>query len=210
MRGSRFRVPRWRLEAAIVKLHPRRVTSLTFHPTRHNLVISGDKKGNVGLWNHEQVYDKTLYSPHTCIANRLVVMPGAGERVASASADGTCKLVDLETGCTDTLLDLNPGGWVPGVTTEKTWVCPLRQHCAISAWIDRHPQRCCLLRMRWGAIHGLPLTFSSSLSTVSLPATVLSTYSVTTRETAKPQSPSVCSRQLAVSHLGILSCSTSL
>lgn len=31
------------------------------------------------------------------------------------------QVFDIETGLNDIIVDLNPGGWIPGVTTEKTW-----------------------------------------------------------------------------------------
>ena len=37
------------------------------------------------------------------------------------------QVFDIETGSNDIIVDLNPGGWIPGVTTEKTWnMCALR------------------------------------------------------------------------------------
>ena len=39
----------------------------------------------------------------------------------TASADGTVKLVDLETGCSRTLLDINPDGWVQ--VSVEVWRC---------------------------------------------------------------------------------------
>lgn len=36
------------------------------------------------------------------------------------------QVFDIETGSNDVIVDLNPGGWIPGVTTEKTWnMCAL-------------------------------------------------------------------------------------
>ncbi len=31
------------------------------------------------------------------------------------------QVFDIETGIDETVIDLNPGGWIPGVTTEKSW-----------------------------------------------------------------------------------------
>ena len=39
----------WQVDAAVLKLHSRRVTSLEFHPSKDNLVLSGDKKGQARL-----------------------------------------------------------------------------------------------------------------------------------------------------------------
>lgn len=39
----------WQVDAAVLRLHSRRCTCLEFHPLRDHLVLSGDKKGQVGL-----------------------------------------------------------------------------------------------------------------------------------------------------------------
>ncbi len=39
----------WQVDAAVLKLHSRRCTSLEFHPSKDNLVLSGDKKGQARL-----------------------------------------------------------------------------------------------------------------------------------------------------------------
>ena len=38
---------RWQVDAAVLRLHARRVTTLEFHPTLDHIVLSGDKKGQV-------------------------------------------------------------------------------------------------------------------------------------------------------------------
>lgn len=46
----------WRAAAAVLKLHSRRVTALAFHPDpASSLLISGDKRGQIGIWNHADV-----------------------------------------------------------------------------------------------------------------------------------------------------------
>jgi hypothetical protein len=47
--------PHTQVDAAILKLHTRRVTSLAFHHTSDAHVISGDKKGGIAVWNFMQV-----------------------------------------------------------------------------------------------------------------------------------------------------------
>lgn len=32
------------------------------------------------------------------------------------------QVFDVETGFDNTLLNMNPGGWIPGVSNERTWV----------------------------------------------------------------------------------------
>jgi DNA damage-binding protein 2 len=47
--------PSWHVESAILKLHARRVCCLEFHPTNDDIVVSGDKRGQVAVWNYQQV-----------------------------------------------------------------------------------------------------------------------------------------------------------
>lgn len=46
-REVRLPLPEWQIDAAVLKLHARRCTCLQFHPSSDNLVISGDKAGQV-------------------------------------------------------------------------------------------------------------------------------------------------------------------
>jgi DNA damage-binding protein 2 len=46
---------RWQVEAAVLKLLSRRCTCLEFHPTRDNIVLAGDKKGVIAIWDFEKV-----------------------------------------------------------------------------------------------------------------------------------------------------------
>ena len=46
---------RWQVEAAVLKLLSRRCTCLEFHPTRDNIVLAGDKKGMIAIWDFEKV-----------------------------------------------------------------------------------------------------------------------------------------------------------
>ncbi len=43
----RVPLPTYQVDAAVLKLHARRCTCLQFHPTNDNLVLSGDKHGQV-------------------------------------------------------------------------------------------------------------------------------------------------------------------
>ncbi len=47
--------PPWQVEAAILKLHSRRVCCLAFPDDSDCHVISGDKKGGIAIWNFMQV-----------------------------------------------------------------------------------------------------------------------------------------------------------
>eukprot|EP00899_Mesostigma_viride_P017477 jgi/Mesvir1/25730/Mv01914-RA.1 len=111
--GLYHRLPT-RVDAAIIKLHGRRVTALEFHPGRDCITLSADKRGQLGIWNHEKVFDKTVHQVHSCFINNMRFMPGSpsGDAVLfTASGDGTMKKVDLEIGDGGLLLDLNPDGW---------------------------------------------------------------------------------------------------
>ncbi|MCO5570673.1 hypothetical protein L7F22_024400 [Adiantum nelumboides] len=101
-----------RVDCAIIKLHSRRVTYLEFHPTKDNILISGDKKGQVGIWDFEKVYEKIVYSSiHTCIVGSIRFHPTSTEMIYSCGADGTVSCSDLETGLPNRAIDLNPDGW---------------------------------------------------------------------------------------------------
>ena len=43
------------VEAAIYKLHTRRCCTLEFHPGRDSIVVSGDKKGGIAVWDFDKV-----------------------------------------------------------------------------------------------------------------------------------------------------------
>eukprot|EP00879_Flechtneria_rotunda_P023389 GHRR01024740.1.p1 GENE.GHRR01024740.1~~GHRR01024740.1.p1 ORF type:complete len:280 (+),score=52.77 GHRR01024740.1:95-934(+) len=93
--------PPWQVEAAILKLHSRRVCCLAFPADSDSHVISGDKKGGIAIWNFMRVHDRTTYTNiHRALVNTLKPAPWlpGGYSCASASSDGTVKLFDLETG----------------------------------------------------------------------------------------------------------------
>ncbi|GFR47465.1 hypothetical protein Agub_g9192, partial [Astrephomene gubernaculifera] len=118
-------VPRYQVDAAILKLHTRRCCTLEFHPHHDSIVVSGDKKGALAVWNFDAVHDRTVYDTvHSCLANAVRFLPWLDSLTAvSASSDGTAKLVDLETGDWRPLLDLNPGGWVQGGPWHMIYGC---------------------------------------------------------------------------------------
>jgi DNA damage-binding protein 2 len=131
------------VDAAILKLHSRRVTCLAFPLSSNSHVVSGDKRGGIAIWNFSQVstlgqvavavqqgmqprhghqsahhqrsktpqphsvcaqvHDRVLYdSIHSTggVVNDLAPSPWlpGGFDCASASADGTVKLFDIEIG----------------------------------------------------------------------------------------------------------------
>lgn len=100
------------VQCAVIRYHSRRVTCLEFHPTNNNILLSGDKKGQLGVWDFEKVYEKTVYgNAHGCILNNIKINPRNDEMVYTASSDGTVSYTDLETGTSLSLTNLNPDGW---------------------------------------------------------------------------------------------------
>ncbi|XP_020570842.1 DNA damage-binding protein 2-like [Phalaenopsis equestris] len=101
-----------KLDRGIIKFHSRRVTSLEFHPTRNSVLISGDKKGQIGIWDYSNPNEKTVYgSIHSCIVNNMKFDTRNDFMLYTSSSDGTISYTDLETGIAVLLIDVNPDGW---------------------------------------------------------------------------------------------------
>lgn len=83
----------WLVDAAVLKLHSRRCTCLEFHPTKDNIIVSGDKKGQVAIWDFEKVHERTVHgNMHRALTNNLRFLgPLHDMQCASASSDGLCK-----------------------------------------------------------------------------------------------------------------------
>ncbi|KAL3850595.1 hypothetical protein ACJIZ3_012477 [Penstemon smallii] len=106
-----FVIPKY-LNCGVVRYHSRRITCLEFHPTINNILISGDKKGQFGVWDFGKVHEKAVYGNiHSCILNNMKFKPSNDGTVYGASSDGTISCIDLETGISSTLMNLNPDGW---------------------------------------------------------------------------------------------------
>ncbi|KAF3777410.1 DAMAGED DNA-BINDING 2 protein [Nymphaea thermarum] len=107
----RFVIPN-QVDCAIIRLHSRRVTCLEFHPTNNKILLSADKKGQLGIWDYNRVSEKTVYdSIHSCILNSMKFNPVNDGTLYTTSADGTISCTDLEIGIPNLLMDLNPSGW---------------------------------------------------------------------------------------------------
>ncbi|KAL8258775.1 hypothetical protein R6Q59_026728 [Mikania micrantha] len=101
-----------KVTCAVIRYHSRRVTCLEFHPTNNNILLSGDKKGQLGVWDFGKVYEKTVYvNIHKALLNNMKFSPANDGTVYTASSDGTVSCTDLETGLSTSLMDLNPNGW---------------------------------------------------------------------------------------------------
>lgn len=100
------------VSCAVIRYHSRRVTCLEFHPTNNNILLSGDKKGQLGIWDFRKVYEKVVYgNVHSCILNNMKFGPASDGTVYAASSDGTVSSTDVETGIALSLMNLNPDGW---------------------------------------------------------------------------------------------------
>ncbi|PSS09485.1 Protein DAMAGED DNA-BINDING like [Actinidia chinensis var. chinensis] len=100
------------VNCAVIRYHSRRVTCLEFHPTNNNILLSGDKKGQLGVWDYVKVHEKIVYgNVHGCILNNMKFNSTNDGTVYTASSDGTIGCTDLETGISLSLMNLNPGGW---------------------------------------------------------------------------------------------------
>uniref|UniRef100_A0A0A9EZ06 UV-damaged DNA-binding protein 2 n=1 Tax=Arundo donax TaxID=35708 RepID=A0A0A9EZ06_ARUDO len=106
-----FLIPN-QLECGNIKFHQRRVTCLEFHPTKNNVLLSGDKKGLLGIWDYVKLHEKITYdSVHSCILNSMKIDAANDGILFTASSDGTISSTDLDTGIGFPLLNLNPNGW---------------------------------------------------------------------------------------------------
>jgi DNA damage-binding protein 2 len=107
---------RWEIRSAVLKLHSRRVTCLEFHPTNDKIVLSGDKRGQIAVWDLDGAFERTVYGDiNQWLTNSLKFLPGGwsnGATCVSASYDGTVKLFDVEVGVVmQTMYNANPRGW---------------------------------------------------------------------------------------------------
>ncbi|GAB2242388.1 hypothetical protein Droror1_Dr00019163 [Drosera rotundifolia] len=100
------------VDCGVIRYHSRRVTCLEFHPTNNNILLSGDKKGQLGIWDFHEVSEKTVYgNVHSCILNNMRFGSVNNGTVYAASSDGTVSYTDIETGISEPLINLNPDGW---------------------------------------------------------------------------------------------------
>ncbi|KAF6153594.1 hypothetical protein GIB67_027461 [Kingdonia uniflora] len=108
------------IDCAVIRYHSRRITCLEFHPTNNNILLSGDKNGQLGVWDYVKVHEKTVYGNiHACILNNMRFSPANDGTVYTASSDGTISSTDLECGMSFPLMNLNPDGWQGQQSTWK-------------------------------------------------------------------------------------------
>lgn len=93
---------------------------LTFHPYHQDRLVAADKSGEISTWNFVSKQDRSVWTgAHKWLINAVsFVSPMQPNTALTASADGTVRLLDLETRHSELLADLNPTGWT-GV--ESQW-----------------------------------------------------------------------------------------
>ena len=108
----------WRVASAVLRLHTRRISVMSFHPSRTDLLICGDKSGELGLWNIDSRSERSIFAAHRWLITGLCWSVGSPATVTSSSADGSVRIVDIERRQWDSLIDINPGGWTGD---ESNW-----------------------------------------------------------------------------------------
>ena len=134
---------RWRVTAAVLKLHSRRVTCLDFCPAKPSLLVSGDKRGQVAFWDHVQVFDKTVLehgAAHMWLVTAIKFLPPSmdADHVYSASVDGTVCRINIETQQVAQVGNLNPGATWTDDMEDGTW----RSAYAMDALPSRQAMLC--------------------------------------------------------------------
>ncbi|KAK9080190.1 hypothetical protein SSX86_001865 [Deinandra increscens subsp. villosa] len=62
------------VNCAVIRYHSRRVTCLEFHPTNNNILLSDDKKGQLGVWDFGKVHEKTVFGNiHQALLNNMKI-----------------------------------------------------------------------------------------------------------------------------------------
>lgn len=115
-------VPRdWRVDAAVLRLHNRRISALLFPANHHweGRLITGDKSGEIGVWRYQgDRKDRFIYGGHRYLVSALDIDHRDCKVLWSCSHDGTVRLQRPEMRTHDELLNLNPRGWTGN---EKEW-----------------------------------------------------------------------------------------
>jgi DNA damage-binding protein 2 len=96
----------------VLKLHSRRVTALEFHPARSSLLVSGDKRGQLALWSHAYVTEKTVVErglAHQWLISAIRFLPSDLDYLYSSSVDGTVVKTHCDTAQSLRVGNLNPG-----------------------------------------------------------------------------------------------------
>eukprot|EP01136_Pigoraptor_vietnamica_P027622 Opistho-1_new@84121 len=87
-------------ESDVRKTVPERIYRVAFHPTTHApVLLVGDKRGNLGVWNADSDGDHIVLRPHGLPVSGIVVDPSNPCRVFTCGYDGTVVASDLRA-CT--------------------------------------------------------------------------------------------------------------
>ena len=83
---------------------------MDFPPRSMNLVTSADKRGQISVWDFEDMQEHTSFEGiHDYQVNSLKFMPGRDSMsLLTACCLGRICLTDIETGMHSKLFDLNP------------------------------------------------------------------------------------------------------
>uniref|UniRef100_A0A6N2MI76 Uncharacterized protein n=1 Tax=Salix viminalis TaxID=40686 RepID=A0A6N2MI76_SALVM len=121
---------------AVIRYHSRRVTCLEFHPTKNNILLSGDKKGQVGVWDFDKVHERMVYQNiHTCIVNNMRFKSTDDGMIYAASSDGTISSTDLETGMVQALGEC----FTAWISIQRKVFCLLLTTLVFSTWLIHDP-----------------------------------------------------------------------
>uniref|UniRef100_A0A6N2MZQ3 Uncharacterized protein n=1 Tax=Salix viminalis TaxID=40686 RepID=A0A6N2MZQ3_SALVM len=121
---------------AVIRYHSRRVTCLEFHPTKNNILLSGDKEGEVGVWDFDKVHERMVYQNiHTCIVNNMRFKSTDDGMIYAASSDGTISSTDLETGMVQALGEC----FTAWISIQRKVFCLLLTTLVFSTWLIHDP-----------------------------------------------------------------------
>lgn len=86
------------LDARDVRVTPERITSLIWHAFDSKIIVTGDKLGNIGIWNAEMTGDSGIFGfkPHSRAISTILVDKNNTTLVYSASYDGSIRKIDME------------------------------------------------------------------------------------------------------------------
>lgn len=120
LRSVKHPESKWTVDCAITRLHHRRCQSILFHPAKDDIVVSGDKSGELAVWNFRNIDERTVHKHHRANTNCIAFLrDGDGMTCTTASSDGTLKTIDVEVGQGKVLLDVNTGDRRPW---DSRWV----------------------------------------------------------------------------------------
>ena len=80
---------------------------LSMQGSKERAFGAGDKKGQVAMWDHVKVYERTVYPMHRALTNNICFFDAASAMsCASASSDGLLK-VHIRTQKVKSVMNMN-------------------------------------------------------------------------------------------------------